>query len=30
MDPLLSAEALGMIGLCNVFGGLFFGWAGGR
>ena len=30
MDPLLSAEALGMIGICNVFGGLFFGWAGGR
>jgi predicted MFS family arabinose efflux permease len=30
MDPLLSAEALGMIGISNVFGGLFFGWAGGR
>src|SRR6266851_9223147 len=30
MDPTLSAEALGAIGLFNVFGGLFFGWAGGR
>jgi predicted MFS family arabinose efflux permease len=30
MDPTLSAEALAMIGLFNVFGGLFFGWAGGR
>lgn len=30
MDPALSAEALGAIGLFNVFGGLFFGWAGGR
>jgi predicted MFS family arabinose efflux permease len=30
MDPTLSAEALAAIGLFNVFGGLFFGWAGGR
>ena len=30
MDPTLSAQALAMIGLFNVFGGLFFGWAGGR
>ena len=30
MDPTLSAKALGAIGLFNVFGGLFFGWAGGR
>lgn len=30
MDPMLSAQALGMIGGCNVLGALFFGWAGGR
>ena len=30
MDPTLSAQALAAIGLFNVFGGLFFGWAGGR
>jgi predicted MFS family arabinose efflux permease len=30
MDPMLSAEALGVIGIFNVFGGVFFGWAGGR
>jgi MFS family permease len=30
MDPMLSAEALGVIGGFNVLGGLFFGWAGGR
>ncbi|TAJ81520.1 MFS transporter [Reyranella sp.] len=30
MDPTLSAEALGAIALFNVFGSLFFGWAGGR
>jgi predicted MFS family arabinose efflux permease len=30
MDPMLSAEALGMIGIFNVFGSVFFGWAGGR
>jgi predicted MFS family arabinose efflux permease len=30
MDPMLSAEALGVIGIFNVFGSVFFGWAGGR
>lgn len=30
MDPLLSAQALGMIGGFNVLGSLFFGWAGGH
>ena len=30
MDPALGAQALATIGLFNVFGGLFFGWAGGR
>jgi len=30
MDPMLSAEALGLIGGFNVLGSLFFGWAGGR
>jgi MFS family permease len=30
MDPTLSASALGAIALFNVFGSLFFGWAGGR
>ncbi len=29
MDPSLSAGALGAIALFNVFGSLFFGWAGG-
>jgi MFS family permease len=30
MDPMLGAEALGVIGGFNVVGSLFFGWAGGR
>ena len=30
LDPMLSAQALGMIGAFNVLGSLFFGWAGGR
>jgi len=30
LDPTLGAQALAAIGLFNVFGGLFFGWAGGR
>ena len=30
MDPMLSAQALGVIGGANVLGSLFFGWAGGR
>ena len=30
MDPMLGAQALGMIGGFNVLGSLFFGWAGGR
>jgi predicted MFS family arabinose efflux permease len=30
MDPMLSAETLGVIGGFNVLGSLFFGWAGGR
>jgi len=30
MDPMLSAQALGMIGAFNVLGSLFFGWAGER
>jgi predicted MFS family arabinose efflux permease len=30
MDAMLSAEALGVIGIFNVFGSVFFGWAGGR
>jgi hypothetical protein len=30
MDPMLNAAALGVIGVCNVAGSLFFGWAGGR
>lgn len=30
MDPMLSAQVLGMIGGFNVLGSLFFGWAGGR
>jgi len=30
MDPMLSAQMLGVIGGFNVLGSLFFGWAGGR
>ena len=30
MDPMLSAETLGVIGGFNVLGSLFFGWAGQR
>jgi MFS family permease len=30
MDPMLSAEALSVIAIFNVFGSVFFGWAGGR
>jgi predicted MFS family arabinose efflux permease len=30
MDPMLSAQTLGLIGGFNVLGSLFFGWAGGR
>ena len=30
MDPMLSAEALSVIAVFNVFGSLFFGWAGGH
>jgi predicted MFS family arabinose efflux permease len=30
MDPMLSAQTLGVIGGLNVLGSLFFGWAGGR
>ena len=30
MDPMLSAQTLGMIGGFNVLGSLFFGWAGER
>ena len=30
MDPMLNAQALGVIGGTNVLGCLFFGWAGGR
>jgi predicted MFS family arabinose efflux permease len=30
MQPMLSAQALGLIGGFNVLGSLFFGWAGGR
>ncbi len=30
MDPMLGAQALGMVGAFNVLGSLFFGWAGGR
>src|SRR5581483_4753106 len=30
MDPMLSAETLGMIGGFNVLGSIFFGWAGQR
>ncbi len=30
LDPMLSAQALGVIGAFNVLGSLFFGWAGGH
>jgi predicted MFS family arabinose efflux permease len=30
MNPMLSAQALGVIGIFDVFGSVFFGWAGGR
>ena len=30
MDPMLGAQTLGVIGGFNVFGSLFFGWAGER
>jgi predicted MFS family arabinose efflux permease len=30
MDPMLSAQTLGMIGGFNVLGSIFFGWAGER
>ena len=30
LDPMLSAETLGMIGGFNVIGSIFFGWAGQR
>jgi predicted MFS family arabinose efflux permease len=30
MDPMLSAEALGVIGAFNVLGSVVFGWAGGQ
>jgi predicted MFS family arabinose efflux permease len=30
MDPMLGAQALGMIGAFNILGSLFFGWAGQR
>jgi MFS family permease len=30
MDPMLSAQALGVIAVFNVAGSLFFGWAGER
>ena len=30
MDPMLGAGALMTIGVFNIFGSLFFGWAGGR
>jgi MFS family permease len=30
MDPMLSAEAIGLIAIFNVFGSVFFGWAGGH
>jgi predicted MFS family arabinose efflux permease len=30
LDPMLGAQALGVIGGFNVLGSLFFGWAGGR
>src|SRR6202043_517701 len=30
LDPMLSAQTLGMIGGFNVLGSIFFGWAGQR
>jgi len=30
LQPMLAAEAFGLIAIFNVFGSLFFGWAGGR
>jgi predicted MFS family arabinose efflux permease len=30
MDPMLGAQALGVIAVFNVVGSLFFGWAGGH
>jgi predicted MFS family arabinose efflux permease len=30
MDPMLSAKALSLIAIFNVFGSVFFGWAGGH
>jgi predicted MFS family arabinose efflux permease len=30
LDPTLSVEVLGIVAVCNVFGSVFFGWAGGR
>ncbi len=30
IDPMVGAQALGIIGGFNVLGSLFFGWAGGR
>jgi predicted MFS family arabinose efflux permease len=30
LDPMLSAQTLGVIGGFNVLGSLFFGWAGGH
>ena len=30
LDPMLSAQALALIGVFNIFGSLFFGWLGGR
>lgn len=30
MDPMLGAQALGVIAVFNVAGSLFFGWAGGH
>jgi predicted MFS family arabinose efflux permease len=30
MDPMLSAEAISVIAIFNVFGSVFFGWAGGH
>jgi predicted MFS family arabinose efflux permease len=30
MDPMLGAEAIGVISVFNVFGSVFFGWAGGH
>lgn len=30
MNPMLGAQALGLIGFFNMLGSLFFGWAGGH